>query len=46
MSTLEQLLRDQLDARQSAGNKRSLKQLPEPVDFFSNDYLGLSLIHI
>ena len=42
MSTLEQLLRDQLDARQSAGNKRTLKQLPEPVDFFSNDYLGLA----
>jgi 8-amino-7-oxononanoate synthase len=42
MSTLEQMLQDRLDERSAAGNLRILTTTRQPVDFFSNDYLGLA----
>ena len=42
MNTLEQLLAAKLEERSSAGNLRRLTTITQPVDFFSNDYLGLS----
>lgn len=42
MSTLKQLLQDKLNERSAAGNLRQLSTDSQPVDFFSNDYLGLA----
>jgi 8-amino-7-oxononanoate synthase len=42
MSALDSYLRDQLHARESKGLLRSLRLQTAPIDFFSNDYLGLS----
>lgn len=41
MSPLEQLLAQKLRERSEAGNLRTLTVSREPIDFFSNDYLGL-----
>lgn len=42
MNHIEQYLSDRLNERAIAGNMRSLKTQRAPVDFFSNDYLGLA----
>ena len=42
MNHVEQYLADKLKERQLAGNLRALTTQPAPVDFFSNDYLGLA----
>jgi 8-amino-7-oxononanoate synthase len=42
MSPLELQLQKKIKDRKEAGNLRTLKTAPAPVDFFSNDYLGLS----
>ncbi len=42
MNRLEQELSKQLQHRQNTGNLRHLSVHREPIDFFSNDYLGLS----
>ncbi len=42
MNAVEQYLEKKLLERQQAGNLRSLKTQRAPVDFFSNDYLGLA----
>ncbi len=42
MNRLEQYLADKLDERTQAGNLRRLTTQRSPIDFFSNDYLGLA----
>lgn len=42
MRSLDQSLRDRLSKRQQAGLMRKLTTQRLPVDFFSNDYLGLA----
>ena len=42
MNRLEQYLSDKLNQRAEDGNLRRLTTHTAPVDFFSNDYLGLS----
>lgn len=39
---LENKLRQKLDSRKSKGNFRSLSYSKKPIDFLSNDYLGLA----
>ncbi len=42
MNRLEQQLADKLQERHTTGNLRRLTTHREPVDFFSNDYLGIA----
>ena len=42
MNRLEHYLADKLNERTQAGNLRRLTTQRAPIDFFSNDYLGLS----
>lgn len=39
---MDQFLKQHLDVRRKQGNLRSLKALPDHVDFCSNDYLGFA----
>lgn len=41
MNATEQYLSEKLQKRKEEGNLRALKNTHAPVDFFSNDYLGL-----
>ncbi len=42
MESIEQYLQTKLEQRKAEGNFRSLKVLPNAIDFTSNDYLGMS----
>jgi 8-amino-7-oxononanoate synthase len=42
MNSIEGYLNEKLQQRKEAGNLRSLTSIHSPVDFFSNDYLGLA----
>jgi 8-amino-7-oxononanoate synthase len=42
MKSIEQYLLAKLEQRKSEGNFRSLKVLPDFIDFTSNDYLGMA----
>lgn len=42
MESIEQYLQSKLEQRKAEGNFRSLKILPNYIDFTSNDYLGMA----
>jgi 8-amino-7-oxononanoate synthase len=42
MESIEQYLQTKLEQRKAEGNFRSLKVLPNAIDFTSNDYLGMA----